>query len=280
MTDARMFRFRRGAWALGEKTYILGILNITPDSFSDGSVDYRDPTFQMEKARRLVEEGADGLDLGAESTRPGYVPVDWHEEWQRLEPILDVVQTADLGVPISVDTVKYEVASRALAHGADIINDIWGLSREPRLARLAAKAGAGVIAMFNGEGTASDPVSLADIRRFFHEALDTAVSHGLTSDQVLMDPGLGFRVQGEASWHVLAHLKTLAGIGAGLLIGPSRKRFLGRLLEESVPERRDLGTAVTAALAALHGADVVRVHSPAMVRQALLIAQQWRAAGG
>jgi dihydropteroate synthase len=280
MSFPRIYRFRGGSWMLGQRTYMFGILNITPDSFSDGDSRHGDPAYQVERARELVVQGADGLDLGAESTRPGFVPISWEEEWQRLGPVLAAVKGAGLGVPISVDTTKYEVAERALDYGADIINDIWGFSREPRLANLAADAGAGAIVMFNRSGESDAMASLADMRQFFQQALTLAVERGLNPEGVLVDPGVGFAIQGDAIWHALTHLDAFSGLGAGILVGHSRKRFLGRLLDEPVPSQRDVGTAITAAMASLGGADVLRVHNPAIVRQGLAIAQQWRTARG
>lgn len=278
--NARAFRYRQGRWQLGEKTYVLGILNLTPDSFSDGSRRYDDADFQVERVRELLADGADALDLGAESTRPGYQPIAWDEEWRRLAPTLRAVRQQFPQCPLSVDTSKVEVAERAIDEGADIINDVWGLSRDPALARAAARAGLGFIAMFNDPGDPAMPVSVQSMRQFFCRALTTALDQGLGGGQVLIDPGIGFRLQGDSIWEILTHLDDLAGLGAGILIGHSRKRFLGRVGAVDQPQDRDSLTAMVSLLAALNGADVVRVHNPRATRQALAIAHQWRKASG
>ena len=277
---ARWYRFRDGAWNLADRPYILGIMNVTPDSFSDGGRLNRDPSYQVEKAHRLCEQGADGLDLGAESTRPGHRPVPWREEWERLEPVLRAVRGALPDVPLSIDTQKAEVAERSLDAGADIINDIWGFSRDAHMARVVAQAEAGAILMFNNGDDASLALTVGEMRDFFCRQLDRAGEAGIPPERVLIDPGIGFRVQGDASWAILRQLQPLQGLGAGILVGHSRKRFLGRAADVPEARDRDLSTAVVSALVALEGADVLRVHDPASTRQALLIANQWRMARG
>jgi dihydropteroate synthase len=277
---ARWYHFRGGAWDLNQRPHIFGIMNVTPDSFSDGGTTNHDPLFQVEKAERLLQQGADGLDLGAESTRPGHQPVPWREEWERLDRVLRAVRRALPDVPLSIDTQKAEVAERALDAGADIINDIWGFSRDPRLARVVSQSGAGAILMFNRAEDASLPIAMDDLRNFFLGQLDWALEAGIPHERVLIDPGIGFRVQGDASWSILHQLERLRGLGAGILVGHSRKRFLGRAANVPEARDRDLATAVVSALVALEGADVLRVHDPASTRQALLIANQWRMARG
>ncbi|MCL5116290.1 MAG: dihydropteroate synthase [Firmicutes bacterium] len=258
---------------MGQKTYVLGILNVTPDSFSDGSVQNIDPHYQVEKAARLLEEGADGLDLGAESTRPGHQAVSPEDEWERLGPVLRAVRKAFPTVPLSVDTQKAAIAYRALAEGADIINDIWGLSREPAMARAIMDHGAGCILMYNVEGNPAEPVSVAELRAFFTRQLEET---SIPPETVLIDPGIGFRVQGDSSWQALTHSHELSNLGAGILIGHSRKRFLGAAAGVVNPGERDLATAVLSALLAVDGVDVLRVHNPDATRQAVAVAQQWR----
>ncbi len=276
----RVFKFRRGEWILGEKTYILGILNITPDSFSDGALANSDPDVQVARAERLLSNGADGLDLGAESTRPGHQPILEAEEWARLGPVLKAVRAAYPQVPLSVDTFKRGVAEKSLSEGADIINDIWGLSRDPGIADAVARAQAGLILMFNQDEDPQTPVSIAQMRDFFFSALAVANQAGVDAEQVLIDPGIGFRVQGKDIWNTLTHLHHLSGLGSGILVGHSRKRFLGAVADVAKAAERDLATSVVSALVALGGADVVRVHDASSTRQALAIAHQWRAARG
>lgn len=281
MTEKRrVFKFRRGEWVFGEKTYILGIVNITPDSFSDGARSNCDPQFQVEHAGRLLAEGADALDLGAESTRPGYRPISAEEEWGRLGPVLKAVRQAYPDVPISVDTSKRAVAERSLDEGANIINDIWGLAKEPSIATVTAQAGAGLILMFNQDADPKTPIALPQMRGFFQKALAEVIRAGVESDHVLIDPGIGFRVQGAAIWQTLTHLPHLSHLGAGILIGHSRKRFVGAVADVSSPAKRDLATAVLSAFVALGGADVVRVHDAHATRQALAIAYRWRETSG
>lgn len=280
MSEGRVFHFRRGQWTLGERPYILGILNVTPDSFSDGSPAWRDPQYSIGRVGTLIDQGADAVDIGAESTRPGHVPISAGEEWMRLEPILTGVRERFPEVPISVDTYKPEVALRALEQGVDIINDIWGLSRDPALASLVHDARAGYIGMFNQPGDPTELVALADIQNFFGQMLETAAKAGLSPDSVLIDPGIGFRVQGDSTWRVLTHLAMFSGLGAGTLVGHSRKRFLGSAANIANARDRDAATAIVSALIVLGGADVLRVHNPEITRQAILIAQQWRRADG
>lgn len=276
----RRFYFRDKQWELNGKTHILAIMNITPDSFSDGSAANRDPGYQVEKAARLLEDGADALDLGAESTRPGHAPISAEEEWERLGPVLKRVRKVFPDVPISVDTYKRATANQALSEGADIINDIWGLTRDPGIAASVAAAGAGLILMYNTPEDPSLPVPMKFMRQFFVDALETAYGAGVSTDRVLIDPGIGFRLQGPSVWQVLTRLEQLSDLGCGILVGHSRKRFLGAAAHISDARDRDAATAVLSALVALNGADVVRVHNPAATRQAIQIAEQWRTAGG
>ncbi len=255
-------------------------MNLTPDSFSDGSPAYEDVGYQLRRAKSLIDDGADALDLGGESTRPGHQPVSAEEEWRRLRPVLRALRSAYPDTPISVDTYKVSTAEKALAEGADIINDVWGLSLDERLAAVVKDAGAGLICMFNEDGDPTQPVGMGAMREFFARALALASRVGIDSSQVLMDPGLGFRVQGQSIWRVLTHLADLRGSGAGLLVGHSRKRFLGEATGVTEAGERDLATAVISALAALGGADVLRVHNVGATRQALALARWWGAANG
>ncbi|PSR21310.1 MAG: dihydropteroate synthase [Sulfobacillus acidophilus] len=279
-TSNRVFKFRQGEWVLGHKTYILGILNVTPDSFSDGSPANGDPAVQVARAERLLADGADGLDLGAESTRPGHRPISEEEEWARLGPVLKAVRAAFPRVPLSVDTSKRVVAERSLSEGCDIINDIWGLSRDPGIAVLAGQAKAGLILMFNADEDPRTPVAIPEMRNFFVSALARADEAGVDTEHVLIDPGIGFRVQGDSIWHTLTHLSQFSQLGSGILIGHSRKRFVGTVAEVPAAAERDLATAVISAFVGVSGADVVRVHDARSTRQALAVAYRWRMARG
>jgi dihydropteroate synthase len=251
-------------------------MNITPDSFSDGGPLNRDPAYQVDRAATLLEDGADGLDLGAESTRPGHVPISAAEEWERLGPVLKAVRAAYPRVPLSVDTYKAEVARRALAEGADIINDIWGLSRDPAMGSVVAEFQAGLILMFNSPDDPTVPIDTAEVRTGLEHALTQATQAGIQPDHVVVDPGIGFRVQGDSIWTLLTHLGDLNGLGAGILIGHSRKRFLGAATGLTDPRARDLATAVLSAALATAGADVLRVHNPRWTHEALAIQERWR----
>ncbi|MBX5467024.1 MAG: dihydropteroate synthase [Firmicutes bacterium] len=255
----------------------MGILNLTPDSFSDGGL-HTHPDAALRRFDQMVAEGADAIDLGAESTRPGYVPISVEEEWARLEPVLYAVRRRWEG-PISVDTQKPEVARRALEAGADIVNDIWGVAHVESMGRLLAEHGAGYVLMFHREPAyAPGQVNLEEMVATLRQAVAALAAGGVPPAQVLVDPGLGFAYGVEDNWTVLRALSRFTGLGAGLLIGPSRKRFLGALSGRP-PEARDVATAAVAALAALAGADVVRVHAVGLAREALAVADRWVRSG-
>ncbi len=268
----------RGAISL-ERPLIAGILNITPDSFSDGGR-YLDPGAAVEQASRLVDEGAGVLDLGAESTRPGRPhPVDDETEWARLEPVLERVVRELPRIPVSIDTNKSVTAARALDSGAWAINDVTGLANDPRVADVCAAAGAGLILM-HSRGTVAelatydharydDPVR--DITRELAEARDRAIDRGVGADRVVLDPGLGFAKTPEQSLAALRGLPAYAALGHALMVGPSRKRFLGVVTGRDVAER-DLATAAACVSAYFLGAHIFRVHAVAPVREALAVA--------
>ena len=254
--------------ALG-RPIVMGVLNVTPDSFSDGGR-FFDPERAIEHARRLVAEGADILDIGAESTRPygGAVAVSAEEELRRLEPILPTVLT--LGVPVSIDTMKAQVAAWALDAGAAIANDVWGLQRDPEMARVVAERGVPVIVMHNRE--AADPAIdiMADIAAFFSRSLAIADRAGIARDKIVLDPGIGFGKTPEQSITVLARLDRLEKFGLPLLVGASRKRFI-HWVAPAPPDRR-LGGSITAhVLAVQNGAAVIRTHDVAETVQAMRV---------
>ena len=240
----------------GRRTYVMGIINVTPDSFSgDGMGD--DVPAIVNLALRFQEEGADILDLGAESTRPGHQPITADDELKRLLPPLEAV-TAAVNLPISVDTYKSRVARQALSAGACIVNDIWGLKADPSLAEAAAEVGAGLVLMHNQDGTQySDllPNILASLENSVSAALDT----GVKKENVIIDPGIGFGKTPEQNILVLQNLARLKELNCPLLVGTSRKSTLGLLLGLP-PNQRLEGTAATVALAISGGADIVRVH--------------------
>ncbi|MFQ5679671.1 MAG: dihydropteroate synthase [Gemmatimonadota bacterium] len=274
-------------WRLGEsrlalqRPAVIGILNVTPDSFSDGGL-HLEPGPAVERAWTLLEEGADVVDVGAESSRPGAAPVALEEEWSRLAPVLDGLRSFPL--PLSVDTTKAEVARRALAGGVSAINDISGLRREPAIGELAAEAGAGLILMhMRGEprtmqrDTRYDDL-VGEVRSALAASLDEAVRRGCHPTQVVLDPGIGFGKSLEGNLELLARVGELGEIGRPILVGPSRKSFLGEIL--GLPRRERVEGTVAACVAALlGGARLFRVHDVGAVRRALEVAERCRRAG-
>jgi dihydropteroate synthase len=259
------------ALLLGEgRPLVMGILNVTPDSFSDGGL-FFDPSVAIGHARRMATEGADMLDIGGESTRPygGAVAVSADDEWARVERVLHEV--VPLGVPVSIDTMKATVADRALCAGAAIVNDVWGLQRDPDMARVVAAHDAGVIVMHNR--AAVDPAIdiLADIEGFFARSLLLADQAGIARERIVLDPGIGFGKNAPQSIEAIAKLDRLRTFGLPLLIGLSRKRFIASVVA-SDPQQR-LGGSIAGNLAAVRaGATIVRVHDVAETVQALRIA--------
>jgi dihydropteroate synthase len=261
--------------ALG-RPVVMGVLNITPDSFSDGGR-FLDPGAALDQARRMVAEGADLLDIGAESTRPygDAVAVPLAEEMRRLEPILPEVVA--LGVPVSIDTVKAKTAAWALAAGATIVNDVWGLQRDPDMAPLVAEQAVPVVLMHNRE--AADPAIdiMADITAFLSRSLEIAARAGIARERIVLDPGIGFGKTPEQSVIAIARLGELKSFGLPLLIGASRKRFIDRI--SPAPPARRLGGSLAAHLAAVaNGAAIVRTHDVAETVQALRVAAAIRSA--
>ncbi|WP_242968586.1 dihydropteroate synthase [Sulfobacillus sp. hq2] len=274
-SNPRIFRCGTRPLHLGSRTYVMGIVNVTPDSFSDGGR-YDDPVRAVDQTAQLIADGADIIDVGAESTRPGYQPVDVETEWRRLEEPLRQIRARWPAVRLSVDTQKAEVARRAIALGVDIINDIQGFQGDPEMIRVLADSNAGYIMMFNRPVPWPDGVvDLGEMEEFFVQGLQRARAYHIADDRILLDPGLGFAYSGAASWTVLRHLPALSGMGAGLLLGPSRKRFLGTLTGKP-PVERDVATATVCAIAAMHHVDVMRVHNVALTRDAVAVADRWQ----
>jgi dihydropteroate synthase len=246
-------------------TLVAGILNVTPDSFSDGGR-FSAVDAAVARLHAMVAEGADWIDLGGESTRPGHAPVDLAEELRRVEPVLAALGSPP--VPISIDTTKAAVARRALALGASIVNDQWGLQGDAAMAEEVAAAGAQVIVMHNRrEPCAGDVVD--DVLAFLQRSLAIADRAGIARSQVIVDPGFGFGKTMEQNLELLRRLGELRQLGQRILIGTSRKRMIGHVLTGTTPEDRLEGTAATVALGIAFGADIVRVHDVrAMVRVA------------
>jgi dihydropteroate synthase len=253
---------------IGPRTLVMGIVNVTPDSFSDGGM-WPTPAAAIAGGLRLVEEGADIIDVGGESTRPGHVPVEADEEIARAIPVVTALARAT-DVAVSIDTYKSRVAERALAAGARIVNDIWGLSRDGAMAAVIATHGAAVVIMHNRE--AADPAIdiLGEVRDFFVRALERATAAGIREDRILLDPGIGFGKTFEQNLALLVRLGELCRLGFPLLLGVSRKSFIGKLAP-SEPRERLPGTIAANVIGVLSGAAVVRVHDVAAHVQALRI---------
>lgn len=255
--------------ALG-RPIVMGVLNVTPDSFSDGGR-FLDPVDAIDQARRMIAEGADVLDIGAESTRPygGAAAVPIAEEMRRLGPVLPAV--VGLGVAVSIDTMKAEVAAWALAAGAAIVNDVWGLQRDGELARVIAQHAVPVIIMHNRE--AADPAIdiVADICAFFSRSLDIAARAGIARQNIVLDPGIGFGKTPEQSLTAIARLPELKSFGLPLLVGASRKRFIDTV-SPAPPDQRLGGSIAAHLLAVAGGAAIIRTHDVAETVQALRVA--------
>ena len=265
MTRAqREYRFRDGKrLVLGGRTLVMGILNVTPDSFSDGG-QWDTPERALLHARQMIEEGADIIDIGAESSRPGFVPMTAEAEMERLRPFLEVL-LPEISVPVSVDTFKPATAEMAAAMGVHILNDIWGLqyAEEPEaMAKVAAKYGLPVIVMHNQKGTVYEKDIVETMKEFFRESRKIARAAGVTEEKLIFDPGIGFGKTAEDNLVVLRRLAELAvwdGEEWPVLLGVSRKSFIGAALGLPVEERMEATGAATV-LGVAAGAGIVRVH--------------------
>ena len=248
---------------------VMGILNITPDSFSDGG-QFDAPEPALAQARRMIAEGADIIDIGAESTRPyGAQPVSAEEELRRLQPIL--TEVVSLGIPVSIDSMKPAVVAWALDAGASIANDIWGLQRDPDMARLLAARNSPVIVMHNRDRVDADIDIMQDIADFFTRSLEIAAMAGISSGNIVLDPGIGFGKTPEQSMTALARLNELSVFGLPLLVGASRKRFISSVVP-SEPHQRLGGSIAAHLVAAEGGARIIRTHDVSETVQALRLA--------
>ena len=263
----------------GRRTYVMGIINLTPDSFSGDGLG-SDLSSAVDQGLDMEAEGADILDVGAESTRPGSTPVPVDEELRRLIPALEAISTR-VRVPISADTYKPEVTRRALAAGATIINDQWGLLADPAMAELAAESGSPVILMHNQRGRHYEDL-VSDVKASLLRSVNVAVDAGVSQDQIILDPGIGFGKTPDHNLEVLRRLREVRDLGYPLLVGASRKSTIGLVLGLPVKERVE-GTAATVSLSIRDGADIVRVHDVRhMVRVSRMtdaVVRGWRPTG-
>lgn len=253
-----------------DRPLVMGVLNVTPDSFSDGG-HFLEPTAALAQAQRLVDEGADIIDVGAESTRPygGALPVSPDEERRRLAAVLPAI--IGLGVPVSIDTMKAAVAAWAIETGAAIVNDVWGLQRDPDMARVIADHGVPVIIMHNRDK--ADPAIdiIAAVTEFFSRSLEIASQAGIAREQIVLDPGIGFGKTPEQSLACIARLDAWRGFKLPILVGASRKRFINAIVP-SEPSERLGGSLAAHLIAAENGAAIIRAHDVAPTVQALAVA--------
>ncbi|AFS79110.1 dihydropteroate synthase FolP [Gottschalkia acidurici 9a] len=242
---------------LGTKTYIMGILNVTPDSFSDGGK-YNEVDMAIERAKEMVEQGADIIDIGGESTRPGHTVISVEEELSRLVPVIEKL-SKEVEAPISVDTYKSEVADGALKAGAHMINDIWGLQKDPNMANVIAKHNAPVVIMHNQDGTEYKADIMEEMCRFLRKSISIALEAGVKPENIILDPGIGFGKTSGQNIEVMDRLDELNYLGYPVLLGTSRKSMIGKILDLE-PEQRVEGTIATSVMGTIKGVDIVRVH--------------------
>lgn len=261
-TNKTLIGNREFLW--GSRTYIMGILNLTPDSFSGDGLAGRPLQDALNQARRFEEEGADIIDVGGESTRPGSEAISPDEELRRVMPLMEKLPQC-VSLPISIDTYRYEVARRALEAGASIINDIWGLKEEPLLAELAREKKAALILMHNQQGTKYKDL-IQEMKISLDLSIKDALEYGLPEDKIIIDPGIGFGKVFQHNLEIMRRLDEFRDFKKPLLLGTSRKSFIGLALNLPADQRLE-GTAATVALGIAKGADIVRVHDvKAMVR--------------
>ena len=265
-----MALFTNNGWSCGEETGIMGIINVTPDSFSDGGK-YANVEAAVMRAKQMVADGADIIDIGGESSRPGAEPITANEECRRVIPVVQAL-AEQFQIPISVDTYKAKVAREALSAGACVINDITALHGDPNMCQIVADAQAGVILMHMQGVPATMQKAptyqnvVAEVHAWLTEVASQAVDRGIDSSRIMIDPGIGFGKTFDHNLEILRHLMQFRGIGYPMLVGVSRKKFIGRILDLPVHQREE-GTAATVAWSIINGANVVRVHDVAKMKQ-------------
>lgn len=262
---------RGGTLALGRTARVMGILNVTPDSFSDGGRFDAVPA-ALAHAREMVAEGADLIDVGGESTRPGAAEVSEAEELARVVPVIEALAAGGIAAPISIDTYKARVADAALAAGATILNDVHGLQREREIAAVAASHGVPVVAMHWDKARDAGRDLIGEMRRYFDRTLQIAADAGIGTEQIVLDPGFGFGKSLAENYELLRRLPELVALGYPVLVGTSRKSMIGRVTGGE-PHERVAGTVATSVLGYGAGAQVFRVHDVRANRDALRVAQ-------
>ena len=259
-----------------KRSYVMGILNVTPDSFSDGAR-FFDLDAAIKHGMEMAEQGADIIDVGGESTRPGADPVSADEEIQRTEPVIREL-SKQIDIPLSIDTTKADVARRALDAGAEIVNDISALRADPEMVDVAVSYQAPVVLMhmLGSPKTMQQDICydsiIEDITDFLKERIDFAINNGVERNKIIIDPGIGFgKSVGDDNFEIIREMRSFASLGLPVLVGPSRKAFIGRLLDAEVDER-DIGTLATVSIAIHNGANIVRVHNVAQTKMASKVA--------
>lgn len=267
MSEKKIWNCRNKKIKYGNKILIMGIVNVTPDSFSDAG-EHFSPKDAVKCALELEKDGADIIDIGAQSTRPGHIPVSDTEEWERLEPVLSALKDK-LSVPVSVDTYYPLVAENALKSSADIINDVSGIVY-PIMAKIVKKWSAGWIIMHNG------PASPSDVKAFFEKSIDECISLGIEKNQICLDMGIGFGKDYDENMTLLANVCKYKIDGYPLLLGTSRKRVIGQGSNQEKPKERIYGNIAADTAAVLGGVDIIRLHDVKNEKQGILMAQNMK----
>jgi dihydropteroate synthase len=262
--------------AYGKQALVMGVLNVTPDSFSDGGR-FLDPAAALAQAGAMVAQGAAIVDVGGESTRPGGAPVTAKEEQARVLPIIEAL-AARGDVLVSVDTYREETARLAVAAGAHIVNDVWGLQKEPGIARVAAETGAGLVIMHTGREREKLADVIEDQFAFLRRSLEIAREHGVADGAIMLDPGFGFAKDPGENLEIMARFEEMDGLGYPMVVGTSRKRFVGHVTGRDA-DQRDVATAATSVILRMKGASIFRVHDVAMNVDALKMTDAMLAAG-
>jgi dihydropteroate synthase len=241
---------------IGERTYIMGILNVTPDSFSDGGR-FNDMESAMDQVRKMIEDGADIIDVGGESTRPGHIVISDDDEISRIVPIIKAIKER-FDIPVSIDTYKGKVAEAALEAGADLVNDVWGFKHDPYIAEVTAKYGAACCLMHNRHDKDYKNL-IEDIISDLKESVEIALKAGVKPEKIILDPGIGFAKTVEQNLETINSLEKIKAMGYALLLGTSRKSTIGAVLDLPVDQRVE-GTVATSVIGVMKGCDFVRVH--------------------
>lgn len=256
---------------LGGRATVMGILNVTPDSFSDGGA-YQNVQAALAHARRMIADGADIIDVGGESTRPGAEPITLEEELDRVIPVIEALHAQGITQPISIDTTKAEVADHAIRAGATIINDVSGLQRDKEIAAVAAQHDVPIIVMHWDRDRDSGRDIIGEIKRYFERAIEVAETAGVGKSRIILDPGFGFAKSLAENYQILHEFSALHDLGYPLMTGTSRKSMIGKLLD-APPSERLAGTIATTVIAYCAGAHIFRVHDVRANRDALRVAE-------